>query len=72
MHSDTHTRSLMKTATYRMLIITTNAVIVFFVTGRYDITFWVLLSTNIFNTLLYFFHERLWNRIGWGTKIPSK
>lgn len=71
MHNETNKRSFVKTVTYRVLIVITNAVIVFLITHRYDVTAWVVIVTNIANTLLYFFHERFWSGINWGITTPD-
>jgi len=59
-------RSLVKAITYRILIITSDTIVVFFLTHRIDITLGVVLFTNVASSLLYFFHERIWNAIHWG------
>ena len=65
-----HKRSLAKTITYRILILISDGAIVFFITHRYDTTIKVILISNIASTLLYFFHERVWNKSRWG-KAPQ-
>ena len=59
-------RSIMKAITFRALILVSDCIIVFAITRRYDITFGVMLFSNIASTLLYLFHERLWNGSHWG------
>ena len=72
MDSDSNKRFFTKAVTYRLLIIVSDAIVVFFITHRYDITIWVVALTNIASTLLYFSHERLWSRIGWGRTTPTR
>lgn len=64
-------RSLMKVLTYRALSIMLDTVIVFALTRQYDITFAVLVLTNVTSAVVYFFHERLWNNINWGRNHQS-
>ncbi len=66
METDTRTRSLAKAISYRSLMIASDAFVVFFITHRYDLTFWVVLATNAASTLLYFLHERGWSLVRWG------
>jgi uncharacterized membrane protein len=66
MGNESKKRSFGKAVSYRGLIILSDAILVFFITERADVTIWVVILTNVASTLLYFFHERLWSRIPWG------
>ena len=59
-------RSLAKTISYRLLIISSDLVIIYFLTGRLDLAIGVITISNIASTGLYFIHERLWNLSRWG------
>lgn len=59
-------RSLAKTFTYRLLIIISNSLIIYNITGRVDITAGFTLLSTMASTILYFIHERVWNQIHWG------
>ncbi len=59
-------RSIIKSVTFRLLIILSDAIIIFAITRRYDITVGVIFFSNLSSTLLYFFHERAWNKVHWG------
>lgn len=59
-------RSIVKTVTYRLLIILSTFTIVFLTTKRLDLTIGITFSANVINTLLYYIHERVWNKIHWG------
>jgi uncharacterized membrane protein len=59
-------RSLVKAITFRLLILISDGIIIFAVTHRYDITLSVIIFSNFSSTILYFFHERVWNKIHWG------
>jgi uncharacterized membrane protein len=39
---------------------------VFLFTGNKEITIEVTGISTVVNTLLYYFHERVWNKIHWG------
>lgn len=62
-------RSLVKALTFRVLILISDSVIIFAITRRYDITLSVIFFSNLFSTVLYFIHERIWNKVHWGKKI---
>jgi len=63
---ENHTRSVVKALTYRALIVFTDSIIVYLFTRRYDITVGFVAASNIVSTILYFAHERAWNRVHWG------
>jgi uncharacterized membrane protein len=59
-------RSLVKTVTYRLLIITSTFIVTYAVTGNLEISIGITFFTNFLNTLIYYLHERVWNLIHWG------
>jgi len=59
-------RSLVKAVTFRSLILCSDALIVFLITHRWDMTLGLVIATNLASTTLYFLHERVWARIQWG------
>jgi adenylylsulfate kinase len=61
-----HKRSIAKTIGFHALIIAADAVVVYLITGRYNVTLSVIVFTNLVSGLIYFLHERAWNRIHWG------
>ena len=61
-----HKRSIAKTLGFHALIILADLVVVFFITHQYEITISIILLTNLVSGLIYFLHERAWNRIHWG------
>lgn len=69
-HEDSN-RSLVKTISYRILIIIATSLILFIFTGNVELTLGVTLVTSIVCTILYYIHERVWNNIHWGKKERS-
>lgn len=59
-------RSLAKSITFRVAVIIADFIVVSAITHRYDIAVAVIVVTNIASTVLYYVHERIWNRITWG------
>ncbi len=59
-------RSVTKAVTFRILVLCSDAIIVFAITHRYDITLGVVIFSNFASSILYYLHERLWNKIHWG------
>lgn len=63
---EAHKRTLFKTFTYRLLIIFSTIAIGYVITGQLELTIKITVYVNILNTVLYYFHERLWNSVHWG------
>lgn len=61
-------RSVIKAVTFRLLIIITNGIIVYLVTHRFNATLSIVALSSVTSTLIYFLHERVWNRVLWGKK----
>lgn len=59
-------RSVVKALTFRALILVSDGIIIFAITHRYDLTFDVIILSNLASTILYIIHERLWNAVHWG------
>jgi adenylylsulfate kinase len=69
--SDVHRttkRSLVKAFTYRAIIVVLDVSVIYLLTGRMDIALGFTVISNIYTTVAYFLHERLWNKIKWGTE----
>ena len=64
----TRTRSVVKSIVWRIICIVVAVFTTFFLTGRWDLA--VALGTlyNAITMVLYYFHERIWNRIKWGMR----
>lgn len=65
-------RSVVKAITFRLLILVSDGIIIFAITHRYDVTLGVMLFSNIASTVLYIFHERIWNGVHWGKMHRKK
>lgn len=59
-------RSLFKTITYRVFIMILDFSFVFLFTGKYLIAIGFVIISNIYTTVGYFIHERIWAKIKWG------
>lgn len=65
------TRSLVKSISFRALVIVSDFIVVYLLTRRYDFAVGIIVVTNLASTLLYYFHERLWNASHWGRRGPE-
>lgn len=72
MQYETKKRSILKAISWRTWATITTAVIVFIFTGEFALAITVGLLEVLAKMVLYFFHERLWQKIGFGKKeVPS-
>jgi uncharacterized membrane protein len=65
-------RSVVKAVTYRVLIICLDFVALYVLTGKTSIALGFMLVSNVYTTVAYFLHERLWNRIHWGLRTGAE
>jgi len=59
-------RSIVKSVAYRLLIIVLDYSVVYWFTGQTKVALGFVLVSNIYTTVAYFFHERIWDRVAWG------
>ncbi len=72
MQLETRTRSVLKAVSWRTLATLTTALIVFLFTGRVALALTVGVLEVFAKMALYFFHERLWQKIRFGRRdVPS-
>lgn len=61
-----HKRSIVKTMGFHAIVISADAIVIYLITGKYSITLSIVVFTNLVSGLIYFIHERAWNRVHWG------
>lgn len=59
-------RTLVKAITYRLLVVSLDFLTIYLFTGRAMIAAGFMVVSNIYTTLTYFLHERIWARVKWG------
>jgi len=64
-------RSVTKAVTFRIIVVILDFVILYWLTGRLDLTLGFVTLTTIVRTIVYFVHERIWNRMHWGKTHPG-
>ena len=64
--SDTNKRSLIKTVSWRLTGSGATFLISYIILGNVTIAGSIAVIQLISNTILYYVHERIWNRIDWG------
>ena len=63
---DTARRSLVKTVSWRLTGSGATFLISYAIAGNFAIASTIAIVQLVSNTVLYFVHERIWNKIGWG------
>ena len=66
--NDSSTRSLVKTLSWRVTGSSATFAISYIISGDFTIAGTIATIQIIANTILYFIHERIWNKISWGRK----
>jgi adenylylsulfate kinase len=64
-------RSVVKAFTYRIVIVCLDFLAIYIFTHKVEVALGFMIVSNIYTTIGYFLHERLWARIRWGTE-PAK
>ena len=63
---DSSKRSLAKTVSWRITGSASTFAISYAILGDFSVSGTIALIQLTFNTVLYFIHERLWDRVAWG------
>jgi uncharacterized membrane protein len=69
--TDTKTRSVVKTVTWRIVAGLDTFIISFIVTGRFTSAATIIGVEAITKIIWYYLHERGWEHITWGRYTPS-
>ncbi len=78
LHPDRHhavetlRRSIVKTVSYRVVILILDFTAIYLFTGKITIALGFMIVSNIYTTIGYFLHERIWDRIKWEKIIYKK
>ena len=62
------TRSIVKTVTWRITGSSATFLIAYLLIGDFTIAGVIGITQMISNTILYYLHERVWNKIVWGKR----
>ena len=68
----TRKRSLVKALTYRVVIVCLDFLAVYIFTHKVEVALGFMIVSNVYTTLGYFLHERIWARIQWGTEPTTR
>jgi adenylylsulfate kinase len=63
---------VIKTVSYRVIILILDFFSIWLFTGEVKLAVDFMIVSNIYTTLVYFFHERIWDKIKWGKIFIKK
>ncbi len=66
MKKETLKRSALKSISYRVVILVCDFATIYLFTGQIKVALGFMVVSNIYTTVLYFIHERVWEKIKWG------
>ncbi len=66
--TESNIRSIVKTITWRITGSLATFLISYWITGNLTMSGTIAIIQITANTILYYLHERVWNKIGWGRK----
>ncbi|MEP6747431.1 MAG: DUF2061 domain-containing protein [Bacteroidota bacterium] len=69
--TETLKRSVVKTVSYRLVILILDFIAIYLFTGKIKVAVGFTVVSNIYTTIGYFFHERIWDKISWGRLIKT-
>ena len=61
-------RSVIKAITYRLVVMSLDFLTIWLLTGAAHIALGFMVASNLYTSLAYLAHERIWARIGWGVQ----
>lgn len=64
--SDTNSRSLLKTISWRVTGSGATFCVAYLISGNFAMSGTIAIIQLTINTILYYIHERIWNKIEWG------
>lgn len=65
-------RTAVKAATYRALIMALDFISIYLFTGTLRVAVGFMIASNVYTTIAYVVHERLWTRISWGQRDANE
>ena len=66
--TETHTRTLAKSVTWRVTATLTTILLVFLLTGSLAIATSVGVAEAVLKLLFYYLHDRAWQKVSWGVE----
>ena len=61
-----HSRSIVKSVSYRVVMIMVDYIAAYFFTRDIKLSIGIVIFVETYSTILYYLHERVWAHIHWG------
>jgi uncharacterized membrane protein len=65
-------RSVVKAITYRAIIVCLDFLVIYLLTGKVMTAAAFMIVSNVYTTVGYFLHERVWAGIKWGMELQKE
>lgn len=69
MFHERHSRTIAKSITWRLIAFSSSIIILYILTGNWQMSFYHSLVIHSVKTLLYYTHERIWNTSNFGQEL---
>jgi uncharacterized membrane protein len=67
--NDSFIRSIVKTVSWRLTGSGATFLVSYMITGNFNMAGTIALIQLTTNTILYYIHERIWNKMNWGKNL---
>lgn len=71
MFHERHSRTILKSITWRVLAFCASITVLYYLTGDINRSLYHAIIIEIVKTIIYYAHERLWNMTDFGQEIRS-
>ncbi|MBT8172126.1 DUF2061 domain-containing protein [Candidatus Bathyarchaeota archaeon] len=69
--NETRTRSVVKSLVWRLICIVVSIITSYLLTNKWEVALAIGTIYNIITMVLYYLHERFWNKLKWGIASNS-
>lgn len=70
--TESHARSIVKAISWRVLALVITVCVALFITGKVGFAAAIGLSDSCIKLVIYYLHERVWNRVRFGQVRPPE
>lgn len=71
MFHERHSRTIAKSITWRIIAFSSSLIILYVLTGSWELSFYHSVVIHTVKTVLYYIHERLWNASNFGQELKA-
>jgi uncharacterized membrane protein len=71
MFHESHSRTIAKSITWRLIAFISSMLVLYILIGDWKTSFYHSVVIHSVKTILYYIHERLWNKSNYGQKIKK-